>query len=105
MRRVRQVTYISAEEFIRIWQCASNLPAAAKELGMNIESASRRAYHYRQKGIPLKYFRRAGRAPLDYVALAILANELRGDDETADKSADSGDPPRARVERKAKSHG
>lgn len=65
---------VSAEEFVRAWQRASNGAEAARAVGLSREAASTRAAHYRRKGIPLKRFLRGNRT-LDVNSLIKVAKE------------------------------
>lgn len=66
---------VPLEEFIRIWQASNSVHEVAEMVGTKIQAVYQRAYHLRQKGVPLKVFvyRRSG---IDYAALAVLAKSL-----------------------------
>ena len=70
---------VSAEDFVRAWQAAKSIAEVMKLTGMTVGAVYARACDYRKKGVPLKSMMApGGRNPLDYKALADLANSLNG---------------------------
>ena len=68
---------VTPEAFIRAWQSASSLAAAAKSVGLSVQTTTNRASHYRKAGIALKKFPRGGSRPgLDVAKLKKLAASL-----------------------------
>ncbi len=67
---------VTAENFVRAWQNASDVKAFSKVTGLKSASARARARLYRRKGIKLKMFPRGhspGAPPLDVASLNKLA--------------------------------
>lgn len=64
-----------AETFVKIWQASDSIKDVCDALGMNYQAAARRATFYREKGVNLKYMRRA-RPSLDVDALNAMIEKL-----------------------------
>lgn len=48
--------FVSAKEFVTLWQKAPSAGAVAKELGVKTVAAAARAARYRKQGVNLKRF-------------------------------------------------
>lgn len=66
--------FVTAEQFVKVWQKAKSAIAAAKAMGMDYGNARVRAAQMRKRGIPLKMFGR-GRKPMNVRALSKIARE------------------------------
>jgi len=105
--RKRKYTHATPQEFIKAWQEASYVREVARKVGSTKGACCRRAYRYRQMGVPLKNMWDALVEPIDWDELAEYARELaapevhteddRGDEEatetTTPTQSDSGDDP------------
>lgn len=67
--------WVSAEQFIPVWNEAATAEQAAKKLGMSVSAAQQRASKLRKRGVkPLQMFpTQRGLKPLDIAALSKLA--------------------------------
>jgi predicted ArsR family transcriptional regulator len=72
----RYEKWTDAEAFVKAWQQAENLDAAAKKLGVEPTRASIQATYLRKRGVPLRKFAPPGRPTKDYEALKALARKL-----------------------------
>lgn len=66
---------VTAEQFVREWQTAPHVGAAARALGMDPGLVRQYAGFLRKKGVPLKKMITRNRG-VDYDALADLAKSL-----------------------------
>lgn len=71
--------FVVAEEFVKAWQSASCLEAAAAALGVDRAYANGRASSLRRSGVKLKKFNPAGRPKLDLERLNKIAKESNSD--------------------------
>src|SRR5262245_27233991 len=74
-RRRNDMAY-SAEDFVRFWQESETTGEVAKKVGASAAVVSRRAWLYRQKGVPLKKFQQGRRKAINFATLARLAKSL-----------------------------
>lgn len=65
---------INAEEFIKVWQTATDTKEVATRLGIKPEAASAKAAAYRKHEIPLKHMRFTN--PKDWKKLAEVAKQF-----------------------------
>jgi hypothetical protein len=63
------VSKVSAEEFVKIWQAAETLEEVAEKCGQTVVSCTSRAIRYRKLGVLLKKFEGARRPRLDVAHL------------------------------------
>ena len=79
MKKKQIAAYVTAEDFVRIWQGSKSVSAIRETIrkqagGMPTRAAVLgRARNYRRHGVPLQQFAPAGRCPADWTALAALA--------------------------------
>ena len=66
-------SYISPEEFVKIWQKAKNIKEITDKTGLKVSTVASRAVHYRNIGISLKKFKE--RSLLDIPSLVALAKK------------------------------
>lgn len=67
--------YISAEDFIKIWQMATSIDEVIKRTKLSRASVIGRANRFRKRNIPMKKFK-TGKKTNDWDALAKLAEGL-----------------------------
>ena len=71
MTKKYNLSGISPEEFVKIWQSSKTLFEVSERMGLSKKIASARAGYYRSKGVPLKHFKK----PIAWDALADLAEK------------------------------
>lgn len=77
---------MSSEDFIRIWQASKSHAEVARACEISANSAASRASRLRARGVSLKRFRVC--APLDYKALAAMAEEFEANPRLTEEEAE-----------------
>ena len=96
--RKRKYTHATPREFVKAWQESSYVREVARKVGSTKAACSRRAYRYRQMGVPLKSMWDVVIEPTDWDELADYARELAPPEEDAadandkDVTGESQDP-------------
>ena len=75
MKKVNGKKFVSAEEFIRIWQAGPDLPTISRRMGCTHSAATARATGYRKHGVPLTKYMCGGGVKYDWNSLISLAKE------------------------------
>jgi len=76
---VIQLTPVTPEEFVRVWQTCRTVDEVAKKLNLTKRACYQRAVAYRKKGVALKKYpvgRHGAHHDIDYASLASLARSL-----------------------------
>jgi hypothetical protein len=92
----RKYTHATPREFVKAWQESSYVREVARKVGSTKGACCRRAYRYRQMGVPLKCMWDVPVEGTDWEKLAEYARELApedpdtfGDDEATTEVADT----------------
>jgi hypothetical protein len=72
----RRYSHASPAEFVKAWQESFSAREVAKKVGSTKGACFRRAYRYREKGVPLKFMMDVPCEPIDWDELAEYAREL-----------------------------
>jgi hypothetical protein len=84
----RKYSRATPREFIKAWQEASYVREVARKVGSTQSACSRRAYRYRQMGVPLKNMWDAFVEPTDWEELAEYARQFAPPEEHAEDARD-----------------
>lgn len=72
----QEPTGTPAREFVRIWQLANSVAEVAKQVNRTKNAVRVRAFKYRERGIPLKYFPPVEQESIDWDELAEYAESI-----------------------------
>jgi hypothetical protein len=89
-RRKLHAQTVAPREFIRIWQTSSSVAEVASKVRRTKNACRVRAFHYRERGVPLKDFPPVEIEPPDWDELAEYARELAPPKEDNDDETEEG---------------
>jgi hypothetical protein len=80
----RRYSHASPAEFIKAWQKSFSAREVARKVGSTKGACFRRAYRYRENGVPLKYMMDVPAEPIDWDELAEFARQLAPPEDDAE---------------------